>query len=80
MSILPSTEISAGVFKATCLQLMDEVHDKHITLVITKRGKPVAKLVPIDDSPVDLFGCMRGTATINGDIVAPIDEQWNANE
>ena len=80
MGVLPSTEISAGVFKATCLQLMDEVYNKHITLVITKRGKPVAKLVPIDDSPIDFFGCMRGSATINGDIVAPIDEQWNANE
>lgn len=81
MSTLSSDiEIPAGVFKATCLQLIEEVHDKHVSLIITKRGKPMAKLVPIDEEPVDFFGCMRNTATINGDIVASLDESWNADE
>lgn len=74
-------EIPAGDFKAHCLRLMDEVQAKRRPLVITKRGKPVAKLVPIDDDsqPQSLFGAMAGTVTIKGDIMAPIDEAWEAD-
>ena len=49
-------------------------------IVITKRGKPVAKLVPIVDSPPSFIGSMKGTMEIIGDIVAPIDVRWNADE
>lgn len=72
--------IQAGTFKSKCLQLMDEVHDKHINIIITKHGKPVAKLVPIDDTPVNFFGCLKNTLTINKDIIAPIDVDWEANQ
>ena len=71
--------IAAGEFKAKCLHLLDEVAHQRAPLVITKRGKPVAKLVPIDDEPVgDIFGCMAGTIEILGDIVSsPLDEsEW----
>lgn len=72
--------IQAGHFKAQCLQLMDEVKEKHVTITITKHGKPVAKLVPINESEEDFFGCLKGTATIKGDIVAPIDIEWEATK
>lgn len=63
-------EISAAEFKAKCLRLLDEVASTHEPLIITKRGKPVAKLVPIDeDTPESMFGYMRGTVTILGDII-----------
>jgi prevent-host-death family protein len=76
-----SSTIPAGKFKAQCLKLMDVVHDKHIAITITKRGKPVAKLTPIDDQePHDFFGCMQDTVMIEGDIVAPIDEIWDADK
>lgn len=70
--------IAAGEFKAKCLHLLDEVAAQRAPLVITKRGKPVAKLVPIDDEPVTLFGRMAGTIRILGDIVgSPLDEsEW----
>jgi prevent-host-death family protein len=76
--------IAAGEFKAKCLHLLDEVAKQRAPLIITKRGKPVAKLVPIDDKaadhePVDLFGRMAGTIKITGDIVAPLDIEWNAD-
>jgi prevent-host-death family protein len=72
--------ISAAEFKANCLRLMDEVAQRRTPLVITKRGKPVAKLVPIDDRPVDIYGCMAGTARIIGDIVSPItDLEWGGD-
>ena len=73
-------EIKAGEFKAKCLELMDWVAAGHEEIIITKRGKPVAKLVPIDTKPVrDVFGWMKGTIIFEGDIISPIDEVWDAN-
>jgi prevent-host-death family protein len=70
--------IAAGQFKTHCLQLMNDVHEKHLTLVITKHGTPIAKLVPVESKPMKLFGALKGTVKIKGDIVAPIDEAWDA--
>ena len=72
--------IQAGEFKAKCLQLMDDVNEKHISVTITKHGKPIARLVPIEETPVDFFGCLKDTATITGDIISPVDEEWEANQ
>jgi prevent-host-death family protein len=67
--------IAAGEFKAKCLHLLDEVAERRTPLIITKRGKPVAKLVPLDDpKPFTLYGRMAGTAQILGDIVGPLDD------
>jgi prevent-host-death family protein len=72
--------VAAADFKANCLRLMDEVARQRRPIVITKRGKPVAKLVPADDSPVDPFGCMAGTAKICGDIIGPIEDlEWTGD-
>lgn len=73
-------EIPAGEFKARCLQLMDEVQETGREVVITKRGRPVARLVPVAEAPSRaVFGCMRGSVTIVGDIVAPLEEPWEAS-
>jgi prevent-host-death family protein len=72
--------IPAAQFKANCLQLMDYVKEKHSTLVITKHGVPIAKLVPIEKEPVNLFGALKGTVHIQGDIIASIDEPWDAEK
>jgi prevent-host-death family protein len=73
--------IAAGEFKAKCLSLLDEVAQSRAPLVITKRGKPVAKLVPLEDEPVDIYGRMKGTAKIIGDIVSPLDDiVWTYDE
>ena len=74
-----ASPIPAGKFKAQCLKLMDEVRDRHCEIVITKRGKPVAKLVPFEDKRPDIFGYMKGTVTILGDIVGPTGEIWDAD-
>ncbi len=72
-------QISAAEFKAKCLKLMDQVRDYHEEVVITKHGKPVAKLVPVSQkAPKSLFGYMRNSVKINGDIIQPIDEKWDA--
>jgi prevent-host-death family protein len=75
-----SREISAGEFKARCLALMDEVRDRGGEYVITKRGTAVAKLVPIRTTRRRLLGSMKGTVTVLGDIISPLDEPWDTLE
>ena len=73
--------VAATEFKANCLRLMDEVARQRRPIIITKRGKPVAKLVPIEQEPTDLFGYMAGTAKICGDIINPIDDAgWTGDD
>jgi prevent-host-death family protein len=70
--------MAAGAFKAHCLKVMDEVQAKRQAVLITKRGKPVAKLVPVEKEKDDIFGFYKGKIKINGDIVAPAfsPEEW----
>jgi prevent-host-death family protein len=72
------TEIPAGEFQSRCLKLMDEVRATRRPIVITKRAKPVARLVPVEEEMLSIFGRMRGTVTIHGDIVGPTGEEWHA--
>jgi prevent-host-death family protein len=75
-----SRHVAAADFKANCLRLMDEVARERRPITITKRGKPVAKLVPVEQEPVDLFGYMAGTAKICGDIIGPIEDlEWTGD-
>jgi prevent-host-death family protein len=71
--------ISAAQFKARCLRLMDDVQSTRQPLVITKRGKPVAKLVPPDDVKDDFIGRLEGKFKIVGDIESPVVplEDWD---
>jgi prevent-host-death family protein len=71
--------IAAGKFKANCLSYIDEVNDFHRELIITKYGIPKAKLVPINSEQKELFGFMKGSAMLTGDIVASIGEKWDAD-
>lgn len=71
-------KMAAGSFKIHCLAVMDEVQAKRETVLITKHGKPVAKLVPADKNTDDIYGFLAGKGSISGDIVAPAlsDEDW----
>jgi len=64
--------MSAGEFKTHCLRVMEQVRQRRETVVITKRGVAVAKLVPTDKPKRGVFGCMAGTAEMVGDIEAPV--------
>jgi prevent-host-death family protein len=74
--------IAAGKFKAQCLAVIDEVHDLKEEVVITKRGKPMAKLIPVKKQKDDIFGFMRGQGRIVGDIISPIDptDKWDSEK
>lgn len=68
-------QIAAAKFKEQCLSLLDEVDQEGI--VITKHGKPVAKLIPFGSSSASLIGSLKHKITIHGDILST-GEKWNA--
>jgi prevent-host-death family protein len=72
-------QVAAGYFKAHCLELMDIVNETGREFVVTKRGKPVAKLTPVGSgSKRPLRGLLKGQVEILGDIIGPTGEVWNA--
>jgi prevent-host-death family protein len=73
-----SRNIKASEFKAKCLALLDEVERTGDRIVVTKKGKPVADVVPHKSSQRNLIGALKGRGEILGDIVSPIDVEWEA--
>jgi prevent-host-death family protein len=71
-------KMAAGSFKIHCLAVMDEVQAKRETVVITKRGRPVAKLIPADSDSDDIYNFLAGKGSITGDVVSPAlgREEW----
>jgi prevent-host-death family protein len=70
--------IPAGTFKTKCLAIMDEVQAKREPVVVTKHGRPVAKLVPVNPDADEIFGFFSGRGSITGDVVSPAlsAEEW----
>lgn len=71
-------KMAAGTFKAHCLAVMDEVQAKKEAVLITKHGKPVAKLVPVSKENDDIYGFLAGKGVIVGDVISPAlsPEEW----
>lgn len=77
---MPKAEMAAGEFKARCLSVLDEVAQTRTEMVVTKRGKPVARVVPVEaDAAPELFGALAGRIRIIGDVVSPVEDEWDAN-
>jgi prevent-host-death family protein len=74
--------IPAGEFKAKCLKLMDDVQKHQREIIITKYGKPVAKLVPLKDKKgaASVVGALEGSVKIYGDLIEPTGERWEAHD
>jgi prevent-host-death family protein len=71
-------EVPATAFKDSCLQLIERVQQTREEIVVTKYGRPVAKLVAFQEGKAPIFGFLEGSVTIRGDIVAPLHEEWDA--
>jgi prevent-host-death family protein len=71
-------KMPAGSFKTNCLAVMVQVQSKHETVVITKHGKPVAKLVPVNTETDEIYNFLEGKGTVVGDVVSPAisGEEW----
>lgn len=70
--------ISAAEFKAKCLSVLDDVAESGQGVVVTKRGRPVARVVPMVQKPKRIVGSMKGEIQILGDIMSPLDVEWEA--
>ena len=73
---MPERYVSASRFKAQCLGLLDDVATTGKPLVVTKRGKPVARVVPVEKAP-SLRGSVAYEVT-EEELIAPIYERWDA--
>ena len=71
--------IQASTFKATCLDLMDEVAAHHTEFVVTKHGRPMVKVGPVDSTPPSPFGFLRNTVVGQVDLVGPDHDAWRAS-
>jgi len=71
-------EISAANFRTNCFKILDEVDKKHKEIVITKRGKPIAKLVRYETNTTSdpLLGSLAGVGSTVGDLTAPFGDNW----
>lgn len=76
------SSIGAAQFKATCLELMDRVRETGAEYVVTKHGRPVAKLVPYTEPTPkqnSIWGSMKGTVLWYDRPLDPPDEEWDIN-
>lgn len=76
----PPATIAAGEFKAKCLDLMNKVAETGQAIVITKRGRPLAKLVPALVAPKSIFGFAKGSIELTDDIVSPLEGDYRIRE
>ena len=72
--------LGAGEFRVQCLKLIEMAHHQHETVIVTKRGKPVAKLIPYEENPPKLFGALEGSVIIKADITQPMEDAWDAEQ
>lgn len=72
--------VPAGQFKTHCLSLLDEVAKTHEAIIVTKYGKPVARIVPCNHSSIVSENPLKGSIVFEDDIVSPIDVDWDVND
>jgi prevent-host-death family protein len=76
--VMKETAVPAGEFKAKCLAILDEVNETRRSVVITKRGRPVARLVPVETG--DAFASLRGSILAETDVVSPLHDVWGTRK
>ena len=80
---MTATCMKATDFKAHCLQVMDEVARTGQSVTITKRGKPVARIVPAREDAKEIFGALKGSVTVvdpDDDLIDPVEVEWEVIE
>jgi prevent-host-death family protein len=70
--------VGAGKFKAHCLALLNKVAKEHETILVTKRGKPVAKVIPIKEVQKKLQEQLKGSVVKEKDLISPVSVDWEA--
>jgi prevent-host-death family protein len=68
--------MKASECKAKFLGVLDEVATKHERIIVTKNGKPIAEIVPFVEKPKSLYGAMKGSIKVLGDLDEPLGVEW----
>lgn len=78
---MDKTTVTTSELKARCSEIVGRVERMRTPIVLTKRGRPIARIVPIENQErADLFGFAQGSLSVVGDVVEPIDVPWEAAE
>jgi prevent-host-death family protein len=77
VSFSAAEHIAAGEFKARCLKILDDVQSSRRGVVVTKHGKPVARVVPIED--LESAATLKSSVEYEGDLISPIDATWTVS-
>ncbi|MFN0064451.1 MAG: type II toxin-antitoxin system Phd/YefM family antitoxin [Myxococcaceae bacterium] len=72
--------VTTSELKTHCSELVTRVGRRRESIVVTRRGRPVARLSPIEAEATPLFGFASGAIQIRGDVLAPVDVRWDADE
>ena len=72
--------LGAAKFKAQFLSLIDDISQSKETIIVTKHGKPVVKVEPVENNENENIKPLAGKATYIGDIISPVNEKWEADE
>jgi prevent-host-death family protein len=75
--------VPIGEFKTHCYQIMDQAQKEGHPVIITRKGKPIAKILPLDSQAEKddcFFDSLKDSVSINGDIISPIDVKWNVHD
>ena len=75
-----SHKIAISQFKSHCLEILSNLNKSKSSIIITKRNKPIATVSPFSRKKDSLFGMLKDKAEIKGDIISPVDEEWEASK
>jgi prevent-host-death family protein len=75
-----SQNIAISKLKSNCLQILENIRVGKKSITVTKRAKPIAKIVPFEEDKTSIMRLLRHKAEIKGDIIRPIDEKWDVDE
>ena len=71
--------VSASHLKAKCAEVLDRVERHKTSLIVTRRGRPIARLVPFEkDASLALYGSLSGSVRFWGDVIEPLEVEWEA--
>ena len=77
---VPRAVVGSAEFKSRCLEFVDHVKEARAEYIVTRHGRPVARLVPAVQRKDSPFGWMKGTVRIVGDIVSSQPDEWQESK
>jgi len=75
-----SNRVAISEFKAHCLEILKNLEKSKTSIIITKRNKPIATVSSFQKQKASIFGMMKNKGEVKGDIISPIDEEWEVSK